>query len=93
MKSVKCSICSFLGIVVYESEELEFKGDKILLNVNVNLENEFIFRINKKIYIWMHSYFVKEKEIFFKDGIDGVYRNNKYQDKTNIIFNFSPISV
>lgn len=45
------------------------------------------------MFIWQHSYFIKEKEIYYKDDIDVMNKSKKYSENTSIEFNYVISSV
>lgn len=57
--------------------------------VSINIQDEFIFRIDKELYIWQHSYFVNDKELYFKDDVDGIGGKKNYSEAFCVEFIYS----
>lgn len=65
----------------------------IVIKPNIRVKGEFKFGLNKKFHIWQHSFFVKEKEVYFKSQIDGIFNNPNYSDSFSIEFQFKTVYV
>lgn len=91
MKNVKLMILSYNGKVIYKSHEFISEGnnDIAVIIPNLKLIREFKFQLNNIMYIWQHSFFVKEKVVYYKHDIDGICRNSNYSIYFNIEFQFN----
>lgn len=63
------------------------------MNPNIKVKSEFRFVLKNVFHIWQHSFFLKEKEVYFKNQIDGICNNPNYSDSFSIEFQFKTVYV
>lgn len=90
MNGLRFVIYSYDGMKLYISHKYNSKNNSnlVIMKPNIKVKAEFRFELKNRFHIWQHSYFVKEKEIYFKAAIDGIFNNPNYSDNFNIEFKY-----
>lgn len=90
MKDIKFKIVNYKGKQLYSNNLMNNKeiNKKIVIEPKLKVQNEFRFELKSNLYLWQHSYFVSDREIYNKQQIDGICNNPNYSDDFNIEFIF-----